>query len=424
METKAASAKADYTGSVTFKATRVDCEQNDTFQRKTRNYTDVHIDILDTQDYQKMNTIIKYFICALICSACTPHTTEQTDYVEVDVKTLSPLSTIFDGYRHVRLQTPDSCIIRSIDKIIPTDSMLFIQDASTIFICDYDGKFLKKIDKQGHGKGEYLKINDFDVHGNLLWILDSQLSKLRSYTFEGTFVREYTLPDTYHSLRMQPNGNAFLCAQQSNDDLYNFVLYDTSKKCVISRLANFKMNQSCTESSFHDFIGQNADTLIVANRFDNTVYNLTTDNYSPRMAFTFNTDEQLPKDSEHQDYSQLMELTQFKNVVKHPYIYHHDPSQIILGYYLFDDYGDSYYLTRIAADGTQSTSRLLATIDNDFPYASPIITQYGNEFVSFLQAAQILNIEKYAKIDMFTSAGLDKSDNPVIFFHHIRIDNK
>lgn len=371
-----------------------------------------------------MKHIIKLFLCMLLCSSCMTHGTVCTDSVDIDVSNFSPLSDIFDGYRYIRLQRPDSCVLRSINKIVPTDSLLFIQDASVIYICDYDGTFLKKIDRQGHGRGEYLKINDWAVHGGKLWILDSQKSRLLSYGYDGTLAREYVLPDTFHSLWMLEDGNVFLCAQQSNDGLYNFIMYDTDSERVTKRFAGFRTNNSCTESGFHDFIGQCSDTLIVTNRFDNTVYNLTRDDYSPRFTFAFNTEEQLPVNREGLDYVQLADMTQFKNVVKHVYLYHQSESQIVLGYYLFDDYGDSYYLTKINHDGTQRTARLLVTVDSDFPYASPVIAQHNGEFVSFLQASQILNIEKYAKLDLFTNAGLGIDDNPVIFFHRIRPSDK
>lgn len=367
-----------------------------------------------------MRKSLEILLCVLLCVSCSSRQESRCDNVMVDVKELSPLDHVFDSYRYVRLQTPDSCIIRSINKIVPTDSLLFIKDESTIFVCNYEGRFLRKINRRGHGRGEYLKINDFDVHANKLWILDSQLHKLLSYGFDGTFMHEYKLPNNFHSLSVQPDGRVFLCAQQSNDGLYNYVLYDPAGNRVVNRLAGFDVNNSCVEADFHDFIGRCGDTLVVANRFDHTVYNLTAEDYSPRLTFSFNTDESLPEDAAGLDYFQLMEQTQFKNVVKHPYLYYQNSSRTVLGYYLFDDYGDSYYLTGISRDGEQKTSRLGATVDSDYPYASSILAQYGDELVSFLSAAGVLSIEKHIKSDMFTGMGVSLSDNPIIFFHHIK----
>lgn len=367
-----------------------------------------------------MRKKINLVLGMMLCASCTSQKEFGCDNVNVDVKELSPLSHVFDSYRYVRLQTPDSCIIRSINKIVPTDSLLFIEDASTIFVCNYEGHFLRKINCSGHGRGEYLKINDFDVYNDNLWILDSQSNKLLLYNFDGKLVKEYKLSNSFHSFSMLPDGKAFLCAQQSNDGLYNYVLYAPEDNRIVNRLAEFELNNSCVEADFHDFIGRCDDTLIVANRFDHTIYNLTEDDYSPRMTFLFNTDESLPANAAQLDYSQLIEQTQFKNVVKHPYLYYQNTLQIVLGYYLFDDYGDSYYLTSIHSDGAQKTSRLLVTTDSDFPYASPILAQYGDEFVSSLSSTSILNIEKNAGIDLFTNMGMTISDNPVIFFHHVK----
>lgn len=372
-------------------------------------------------DKVTIKQLVKAFVCLLLCVSCSPqdHRNSCRDVV-VNVKKLSGLNHIFDHYRYVRLQTPDTCVIHSINKIIPTDSLLFVMDASTIYICDYKGQFLKKINHQGHGMGEYLKITDFDVCDNQLWILDSQLNRLLRYGMDGKLRQEYRLPDTYHSILALNDDQIFLCSQQSNEGMYNFVLYDTGKKCIVNKLAKFSKNNSCVESDFHDFIGQCADTLVVANRFDHTIYNLTPDNYSPRLTLSFNTEETLPADADKLDYSQLLEKTQFKNVVKQPYLYYQNSSRTILGYYLFDDYGDSYYLTSIASDGTQHTSRLLATADPDFPYASPVLSQFGDELVSVFPASNILCLEKNLGLDLFTKMGVAPSDNPIIFFHHIK----
>lgn len=363
---------------------------------------------------------LEILLCVTLFLSCSLRQEYRCGNIMVDVKELYPLNHVFDSYRYVRLQTPDSCVISSINKIVPTDSLLFIEDESTIFVCNYKGRFLRKINRRGHGRGEYLKINDFDVYANRLWILDSQLQKLMSYGFDGTFNYEYKLPDSFHSLSMQPDGRVFLCAQQSNDGLYNYILYDLDSNRVVNRLAGFDVNNSCVETDFHDFIGKCGDTLIVANRFDHTVYNLTAEDYSPRLTFSFNSDESLPEDAAGLDYFKLMEQTRFKNVVKHPYLYYQNSSRIVLGYYLFDDYGDSYYLTGIPRDGVQKTSRLGVTVDPDYPYVSSILAQYGDELVSFLSAASVLSIEKHIKSDMFTGMGMSPSDNPIIFFHHIK----
>lgn len=368
----------------------------------------------------KMKKIIKAILCVLVCVGCSSPREANTEDILVDVKELSSLNHVYENYRYVRLKTPEHHIINSIDKIVPTDSMLFIKDVSTIYICNYEGEFLNTINHRGHGRGEYVKINDFDVFDNTLWILDSQLQKLMLYGLDGTFVCEYRLPDYYHSLSIQRDGKVFLCAQQSNDDLYNFVLFDPKTNQVVNRLAKFKMNNGCIETNFHDFIGMRGDTLIVANRFDYTIYNLTADDYSPRLSFAFNTNESLPDNTEELDYAQLLEQTQFKGIVQHPYLYYQNSSRIVLGYYLFNEYGDSYYLTSITTDGEQRTARLMSEVDDDFPYASPVLTQYGDELVSYLHAGGVLNIEKNIQTKLFTDMGVTQADNPIIFFHHIK----
>jgi len=75
-------------------------------------------------------------------------------------------SKFCDSITYIPLETKDSFLIGSIDKIIVQNNKIFILDKITesIFCFDINGKFLYKIDRKGNGPEEYISIGDFQVN--------------------------------------------------------------------------------------------------------------------------------------------------------------------------------------------------------------------------------------------------------------------
>lgn len=76
-----------------------------------------------------------------------------------------------------------------LDKLDPQESVLLIFDEK--------GNYLRKIDKQGRGPGEYISIADFEIDPKTgeIYIVDSGNRKILIYTREGNFAREYVVKD-------------------------------------------------------------------------------------------------------------------------------------------------------------------------------------------------------------------------------------
>lgn len=75
------------------------------------------------------------------------------------------------------------CLPSTISKIQIQNDIIYILDGalSTMYLFDIDGTFLKKLDCIGQGPGEYLRIRDFNVKGNILYVYDDRMNKLLLY---------------------------------------------------------------------------------------------------------------------------------------------------------------------------------------------------------------------------------------------------
>lgn len=97
----------------------------------------------------------------------------------------------FTYHHHVALETNDSCLIGRIGKIKINNKKIYILDSQQqrIVIFDENGKFITQFYRQGQSGKEYIRLTDFDLYGDNLYILDGMAGKLLTYKWpEGTFL--------------------------------------------------------------------------------------------------------------------------------------------------------------------------------------------------------------------------------------------
>ena len=87
---------------------------------------------------------------------------------------------------------------------------------------------------------------------------------------------------------------------------------------------------------------------------------------------------------------------------------------------MFGEYGLSYLLTRIKADGCTQNMTIMNNPEPNFPYLSAPVCASDGQLVSVMPAYMLLQTEKAYGLNQFTSAGLKPTDNPVIFLHRLR----
>jgi hypothetical protein len=124
---------------------------------------------------------------------------------------------IFEKIEIVPLETTDSSLIRSMQKLICHDNVFYIHDYnSVILVFDMAGKFRFKIDNRGQGPNQYTHISDFDIDGerDILSFVAPVVAELHEYDLNGQFLRKYKLPQLnaggYNSIKhLSKNVTAF-----------------------------------------------------------------------------------------------------------------------------------------------------------------------------------------------------------------------
>jgi len=139
---------------------------------------------------------------------------------EGDVKTLSieiptnivcdrhPLDSLFDVDHFVILEETEESRVSQISKIFVSSNEIAILDNTyKILFFTSEGKFLRKIQKLGHARDEYISLSDFDIKGDTLYLLDNMCKKILTYRKDGKYINSIDI-EVAKGLRVLENGIA------------------------------------------------------------------------------------------------------------------------------------------------------------------------------------------------------------------------
>jgi len=91
----------------------------------------------------------------------------------------------------VELELSSECVLSYPQKIDYKDSLILILDDNRLLVFNEKGKFLRRIGKRGHGKGEYINLSSYyiDDDKNIV-IIEGYKNSLITYTTNGIFLKE------------------------------------------------------------------------------------------------------------------------------------------------------------------------------------------------------------------------------------------
>lgn len=364
-----------------------------------------------------MKKYIYLFVCLVLC-ACASNVTVVTDYVNVNED--CPEDTFFSDYSYIRLRKSEPMISQIKDLRMCNDKLFILDKTSKLFIFSTDGEFINVIDKRGHGPNEYIVVTDYDIMDSTVYVLSRPQKKVYTYSFTGEQKGTYKLNDYYNGLRVMSSDRFCLASENSNDQKYNFVIYDVKKNSYAAKFSPFTKNESMLFSGSHSFLGRNKDTLYVCNPLSTEVTEIKGEKSGETKKYSFNTKEQLPDDISEFTFEQVHKKYTNKPVVKNLSLYCKTLNFEYIGYELFGKYGLSFFLTKIKGDGTTETMMILNDINKNFPYVSSPYDVVGNKIVSVMPASSIITIENEYNLSRFKSIGITDDDNPIVFLHTLK----
>lgn len=186
-----------------------------------------------------------YMLCFAVCCFCWACSDKSvTEYQVFETDPTSENEESFDHFYRLKevipLETTDSSVMGDIMKVIGAKDHIFVApwNGKSIFVFNRAGKYLSRIDKEGRGPGEYLRISDFMVTTEPQEIVVyAREGKFNFYDWEGNFLRTTKLDPFVNGIERLPDGSSVLNYVLSQGILFQDTAFivrvaDPAGKCI------------------------------------------------------------------------------------------------------------------------------------------------------------------------------------------------
>lgn len=262
-------------------------------------------------------------IATLLVISCNSGN-KSIDFLQVDVKledNTIHLSDIFSSVEIVPLQTTDLSLITDGAQLKFSDQFIFIESNKSIKLFDYEGNFVKNIDRKGNGAGEYLGISDFYVDDNSkkIEVLDKRQKKILQYNHNGDYLSEIPLNFWAVKFTRDTNKDLFVYSgnERDNNNAYKFNIFDNEGNGYRFYGIDEKKSKFLHILNLEHFY-KSGDEMLFFEPFNDTIYNFKENKLKPKYVISYNGKNVPPSFYEDNNFSNVFEF--FQEFKKYGYI--------------------------------------------------------------------------------------------------------
>ena len=127
----------------------------------------------------------------------------------------------------IPLETTDESIIGEINKLEIVHDTLYIldDDQDMIFLFDKTGKYITRIADIGRGPEEYLRIDDFHIDGDIIYVVAGGNQKVFCYDLQGKFLSSFSTEFSANRIATDSN-YIYVYYNFSHHENYNVATYN------------------------------------------------------------------------------------------------------------------------------------------------------------------------------------------------------
>lgn len=164
---------------------------------------------------------VEIIISVLVVSlmGCSKNANNHTDITEINLcegNSAIVMTDFVSPTSFVMLEGTDSCLLRTIDKVVESEDAIYVLDRTSQEISkfDHDGSFLFKIGRKGNGPDEYARVYDIDISDNqqIIYLCVSDSEVLAFDTASGRFVKRHQIDTEIPFSSIQIMGDEFIMA--------------------------------------------------------------------------------------------------------------------------------------------------------------------------------------------------------------------
>lgn len=154
-----------------------------------------------------------------------------------------PLSSIGKELYYIPLETNPECLIRNINGIAISDSLIFVNDGNKLLQFYRNGRFVRQIGTIGRGPGEYVYIKDFCIDNKKRNIYINNLGgqNVLVFDYNGQFKKSFKSPHPLSNQIILNDTNNLMfhiIDSPKNDTAYSWYITDT-KGITIAKIKNY-----------------------------------------------------------------------------------------------------------------------------------------------------------------------------------------
>ncbi len=210
-----------------------------------------------------MNRLIIVLPAIFLFIACAgPETSESAinlqkiaaAAIEYDLEALTEVT----GY--VFLETNDSCLIRTVNRVEQHNSVYYINTVWALYAFSEEGRYLNSFGKKGRGPGEFGFIKDFTVHRekDLVLLLTYNPNSVYLFTKSGQFLSAFPVEESsLQEIEFGDNDEIVLmCDNMDGTAAYSYLYYNLSGELLDSRPQYYKFELTPVDGVYSAGISQ------------------------------------------------------------------------------------------------------------------------------------------------------------------------
>jgi len=338
---------------------------------------------------------------------------------------------LFDNIKLIKLETNDKSLISNVDKIVFHKDTIFILDRKmkSLFLFDYDGKYINTLRQYGQGPGQYSEITDFIIND-----YTNQIEVLSVH--KGILCYDMNL-NFLHKIDFPSNGflaHSFASLDSINKVFYNLIkpnnleIWDMKRKVKLGGYLNIPdyVYRKSVIGGPYSLKSVSQGRVHLKQSFSNIVYEVTKDSFCIGYKwdfgkFNFSIDE-LDEGLSEQEYDRILNSVSFLNSRVSSFLCLESNEYLYLSQF---SYGEERVIKNVLYNVKTNTYKKFSKLKEGvlFPYYSNII---GDSVFSICRDTLVAN--KYLSEEMkndydISYNGLDEDSNPLILVYKLRGTN-
>ena len=196
----------------------------------------------------------------------------------------------------IPLETTDESIIGEINKLEIVHDTLYIldDDQDIIFLFDKTGKYITRIADIGRGPEEYLRIDDFHIDGDIIYVVAGGNQKVFCYDLQGKFLSSFSTEFSANRIATDSN-YIYVYYNFSHHENYNVATYNKKDYTLHQRYKYYPPQQAGTGYGARAWTGC-GNEVYASFPYGYNIYQLFPDTCKIIAAYDFGEKNMFPKE--------------------------------------------------------------------------------------------------------------------------------